>query len=880
MRYRNGRIRGLISLALLGVALGAASAPPSAPTGLLVDLNPAPLGVESAAPKFSWIVNDPDKDEIQSAYQIVISGLHTPGSSRLSFWDSGMVVSNASSNVEYTGAPLAPGEAYAWRVRTWDKEGNEGAWSAPQTLVTALKDRWAARPIWSAAGDFAYLRKTVTLPSRPIVSAYAFVTGRDTRAIRQYVYRLQINGQFVGVGPARGFGGKVPYNVFDVTRLLRPGKPNALAALCGSRDTDKDFMLQLAIRYADGRVENIVTDATWKALDASPIYNMTKNYSVYKTGPENIDATKIPAGWMAPEFDDTAWAAATLKPEYKAALAAQPMRNIEAGETAPVKRIDKGNGKYLLDFGKECLGGIKLTVNGKAGGKVRIRLGEELGGPDEVRYQLRALVDYEETWTLAGGPQTIENWGYRGFRYAELAFDPPAADPGFQAGVTALHYPFDDRAAEFSSSDPGLNKVWAFCKYSIKATALDVYQDCPTRERCPYEGDAYINQLSHYAMDREFTLPRYSAEYLYAVPTWPTEYKQLSVMQAWEDYQATGNKDSLARSYGILKTKTMEDRINADGLIEEPLNKSGKIDKGDLVDWPESYRDGYRMTAINTVINAFNCKALSDLVKIAGVLGKNDERAAYVRKFLRLHQAINARFYDPATSRYADGAGTSHTAAHASFFPLALGITPPAERAKVGAYLKTRGMACGVYGSQFLLEALYEAGEDEAALKLMTARGANSWLHLIDDLGATVVTEAWDPAGKSDMSFAHAWASAPANIIARRLMGISPLKPGYASILIRPQTGGLNQARIAVPTLKGTVRVEFIDEGKTFTLKVSIPANTRALVELPLARGYDERAAAQPAVAIDGRPLAGGILIKNGRIHLLIGSGEHTIVRN
>lgn len=35
----------------------------------------------------------------------------------------------------------------------------------------------------------------------------------------------------------------------------------------------------------------------------------------------------------------------------------------------------------------------------------------------------------------------------------------------------------------------------------------------------PYEGDAYINQLSHDGVDREYALARYTHEYLIQNPT-------------------------------------------------------------------------------------------------------------------------------------------------------------------------------------------------------------------------------------------------------------------------------------------------------------------------------------------------------------------------
>ena len=44
------------------------------------------------------------------------------------------------------------------------------------------------------------------------------------------------------------------------------------------------------------------------------------------------------------------------------------------------------------------------------------------------------------------------------------------------------------------------------------------------RERIPYEADALINQLSHYALDTEYSLARNTFEHLMLHPTWPTEW--------------------------------------------------------------------------------------------------------------------------------------------------------------------------------------------------------------------------------------------------------------------------------------------------------------------------------------------------------------------
>jgi hypothetical protein len=113
---------------------------------------------------------------------------------------------------------------------------------------------------------------------------------------------------------------------------------------------------------------------------------------------------------------------------------------------------------------------------------------------------------------------------------------------------------------------------------------------------------------------------------------------------------------------------------------------------------------------------------------------------------------------------------------------------------RISAFIKEKGMACSVYGAQFLLEALYNAGEDETAFQLMTSRGDRGWAHWIYDLHSTITLEAWDDKYKPNQDWNHAWGAAPGNIIPRYLMGIRPMTPGFEKILIKPAPASLRHA--------------------------------------------------------------------------------------
>jgi len=111
-----------------------------------------------------------------------------------------------------------------------------------------------------------------------------------------------------------------------------------------------------------------------------------------------------------------------------------------------------------------------------------------------------------------------------------------------------------------------------------------------------------------------------------------------------------------------------------------------------------------------------------------------------------------------------------------------------------------------------------------------------------------MTTEAWDEYYKPNLTWNHAWGAAPANIVARRIAGVEPAAPGFARIAIRPQLGGLERGDLKTPTPRGPVRVAWRTEGAGLSLEISVPANTRAEIALPLPR-------ADAVVTESGRPL-------------------------
>ena len=566
---------------------------------------------------------------------------------------------------------------------------------------------------------------------------------------------------------------------------------------------------------------------------------------------------------------------------------------IEVERIAPVNVVEEQPGHLFIDFGQVSFAGLELTVpNPQPGQKITVRLGESLSGPQtvnanpggSVRYLSSevALVAGTSTYLVPLAPadqrwMSAETGPVMPFRYAEIVGAPPGLDKDHIRQLAA-HYAFDDSAAEFNSSDAKLNAIWALCRHTIKATSFaGVFID-GDRERRPYEADAYIDQLGWYSSTGDVTLPRYSWEYLIDHPTWPTEWILFSVLLAWNDYAYTGDVASLKEYYADLQAKSLIGLERPDGLISTvapvPPEVGTAIHIGrirDIVDWPKHERDGYDMKPVNTVVNAFHALALRRLAQIAAALGHADDEARFEAAAARVTQSLNDKLFNPVTGLYVDGEGSSHSSIHANFFPLAFGLVPPERQEKIAAYLAGRGMACSIYGAQFLLEALFDYGRGDEALALMTATGDRSWSHMVDE-GATLTWEAWDGKYKPNQDWNHAWGAAPANLIPRKVMGIEPLAPGFAKVLIQPRQTSLKWAEIRVPTVRGSIFVRF-ENGPGYRLEVQLPATTAARIGIPVALPDGPG-----TVLFDGKRVLCTVIAKTAFLDG-VGPGRHTVAR-
>ena len=343
------------------------------------------------------------------------------------------------------------------------------------------------------------------------------------------------------------------------------------------------------------------------------------------------------------------------------------------------------------------------------------------------------------------------------------------------------------------------------------------------RERIPYEADTYVSQLNWYAISSDYAYPRRSVEYLFSHSTWPTEFKQISILSAWADWMWTGDRALLERHYDLLKgEKLLMSRRRGDGLLVSGGERrphpytTNRFGLADIVDWPPSERDGFEFRDVNAVVNAFHYRDLVAMSEIAAAIGKTADAEAFKVQARETYEAFQRVFFDQGTGLYLDGEGARHSSIHANALALAFDLVPADRVGKVADWVVSRGMACSVYFSQYLLEALFRAGRDEAALRLLTAEDSRSWIGMMKQ-GATISMEAWNAKAKPNLDWNHSWGAVALNIISRHVLGVTPLEPGARKISICPRLGHLKSVSATVPTAAGSVTITMTPERLDFT---------------------------------------------------------------
>jgi len=119
-----------------------------------------PQGMEETKPRLSWVIDSDCRGETQTGYQVrVASSAEGLAGGVGDLWDSGLVPSADSAQVEYAGQALRSRARCYWQVRVWDHAGKPSSWSPPAAWSMGLlapadwTALWISDPILAAPAN-------------------------------------------------------------------------------------------------------------------------------------------------------------------------------------------------------------------------------------------------------------------------------------------------------------------------------------------------------------------------------------------------------------------------------------------------------------------------------------------------------------------------------------------------------------------------------------------------------------------------------------------------------------------------------------------------------------------------------------------------------
>ncbi|WP_432523606.1 family 78 glycoside hydrolase catalytic domain [Kineococcus sp. SYSU DK006] len=613
---------------------------------------------------------------------------------------------------------------------------------------------------------------------------------------------------------------------------------------------------QLEVAFADGHTQLVLTDDTWRSHASHVLAD-----DLYDG--QSIDARRADPAWADPGSADEGWGGVHALEFDTARLTEHVGPPVRRQEVLPAEQVwTSPAGKTLVDFGQNLVGWIRFTVTGEAGRTVTIRHAEVLEHGELGTRPLRSA-KATDTFVLSGGEDSFEpTFTFHGFRYAEVEGWPGQLRPQDLEAVV-VHSELT-RTGEFECSHELVNQLHRNVVWGTKGNFLDVPTDCPQRdERLGWTGDlavfgpsaAYLYDVSAFLRDwlRDLDAEQAHDEGIvpYVVPNvlkWvpireqrgkpdsTSFWSDVAAWLPWTLYQAYGDREALAEAYPAAAAHVRR--------VAGLLSPTGLWDTGfQFADWldPDAPPDDPAAAKADkgVVSTAAAYRSARTTADIARVLGREDDAA----EFDALAERVRAAFLEHYVE--ADGTVRSDCAtvyALAVEFGLLAGEQRQAAGERLAELVAKAGyrVSTGFAGTPYVTDALTSTGHLEDAYRLLLEEGCPSWLYPVT-MGATTIWERWDsmlPDGTINpgqmTSFNHYALGAVADWMHRTIAGISPLEPGYARALIAPRPGGgLTWARGALSTPHGRLAVSWRLEDGAFSVDVTVPEGTSALLRLP-----------------------------------------------
>lgn len=500
---------------------------------------------------------------------------------------------------------------------------------------------------------------------------------------------------------------------------------------------------RLTIEQKDGQTIDISSDETTLCNESEIISNNIH-------GGEIHDLRKRNDNWKLLGLDDTDWRASDIVNPPESELCLQDFPADKCIRTLSPSLILQEKGRKVYDCGENITGYPVLLIPASEGEKIVVRYSEEFtASTGTLDFTSIGGLDHMQEDQYLCGTQAFTchpQFTWHGFRYFEIIGD--SSVEVVEVDVVHANTPI---TSSFESSNETLNWIYeAYIRSQLGNLHCGVPSDCPHRERLGYTGDGQITcRAAMFCLDMREIYVKWMRDIVdgqnqndghvqHTAPLFgggggPGGWGGAIFIIPWQFYLHYGDSSLLEQYFSnILLWLDYMESCCQNGLVMHE-EKGGWC----LGDWcapqisiPEPYVNTYyyvkgletAILACKLLENDFDCELLRTHAKVA-------------------KEAMIAQYYDSSTGSFCGG----DNGADAFAVDLNLGGSQTLN-ALVARYRKTKTLDTGIFGTDLLINCLFEHDYGDLAFELLTSESDVSFARMKRE-GATTLWEDW--AGES-----------------------------------------------------------------------------------------------------------------------------------
>lgn len=689
-----------------------------------------------------------------------------------------------------------------------------------------------AVPVWSEGRE---TEKNLTLSFREVLDV-----GLGSEAVIRLTascdYRLQVNGEFVAHGPCVAAHDFYRIDAYDITPYLRWGKNVVAIEVAGYNCPSYYLLDQPSFLQAEIEADGKVVAATGKDFDAYALGQRVadvKKFSFQRPYTEAYVLDSHYADWKS----DKEWRA-TVAPEKLVEQGAKAL--LSRGVAYPDYRLHNAeliDGKTLYKFAKNSSGFLRTKVKVLKPTQLTLRFDEILGDDGRVmkrRLKWQSYLIYD----LQAGEYELETFEPYTMQYVEVFAEEGTVEV---EQISMRDYCNSDcHRAKFESSNEDLNFIFEAARETYRQNALDIYMDCPSRERAGWLCDSYFTGRVEMILSGRSRIERNFIEN-FLLPTefkdidkgmlpmcYPADHRNHNYIPNWamwfvlelEEYlERTGDRATIDRARTRIYELVAFFRpyLNEDGLLE-------KLPKWVFVEWSRANKLVQDVSYPSNMLYAEMLDVVSRLYDDKSLA----EQAAAVRKEV-LRQSFDGEYFVDNAVRNKSGKlelSGEHTEV-CQYYAFLFGVASPESHPALWARLRDevvpgrveKGLYADLHpinafiGSYLRLELLSKHGlskqildESIATYKAMADRTGTLWESL-----------------RANASCNHGFASHLTNVMYRDVLGVYEILPCERKIRLRFIDSGLEWCKGSIPMGDEQIDVEWSCKDGEFDVKLSLP---------------------------------------------------------